>query len=80
MGLDAERSNAYRIAAKPSNFWKAVNGDVKFNVRGSATHLRHRPLTTVELPIHDSLIDVGRACRGRTCDQLIKSQLLYQLS
>ena len=27
------------------------------------------------------LVDViGRACRGRTCDQLIKSQLLYQLS
>jgi hypothetical protein len=32
-GPDAERSNAYRIAIKLSNFWKAVSGDVKVEGR-----------------------------------------------
>lgn len=29
VGVDAERSNAYRIAMKLSNFWKAVSGEEK---------------------------------------------------
>lgn len=29
VGPDAERSSAYRIASKLSNFWKAVSGDEK---------------------------------------------------
>ena len=32
-GPDAERSNAFRIAVKLSNFWKAVSGDVKVEGR-----------------------------------------------
>ena len=33
VGPDAERSMAYRIASKMSNFWKAVSGDEKITDR-----------------------------------------------
>lgn len=33
VGPDAERSNAYRIGQKISNFWKAVSGDIKIEGR-----------------------------------------------
>ena len=31
-------------------------------------------------PLASNRGSVGEPCRARTCDQLIKSQLLYQLS
>ena len=37
VGVDAERSLAYQIASKLSNFWKAVSGDEKVGDRKTLT-------------------------------------------